>query len=448
MKQRTQRPSRNAAKTEIEPAGPLANLRRRVLIASHGHPSITRGGAEIAAYALFKALGQDPAYDVWFLGCRPDRAGGHMGVSITQPFGEREFVYTVGDFDWFTFANRDTEFPNAFRKLLEEIRPDIIHFHHFLIFGIESFWLAKQTLPAVKIILTVHEYLLICNADGQMVTSERQLLCYQATPEACHACFPKQSRANFFLRRNYTSLFLPSVDALIAPSVFLAARLRAWDARLPHIEVIENVVDERVEWIPTKAARLVPKLRVGFFGQISRLKGIGVLLEAAGLLEAGGEGAVAIEIYGTYEGQSPEYQAEFLEQLAQAGSNVRYHGPYLPRQVDALMQSVEVVIVPSIWWENSPVVIQEAFRNRRPVICTGIGGMAEKVRDGIDGWHIPVGDAAYLASLLTSLAANPQEISGLNVTSRIPATVSETLTRHRRLYDEVSGGAVDTPVPA
>ena len=46
------------------------------------------------------------------------------------------------------------------------------------------------------------------------------------------------------------------------------------------------------------------------------------------------------------------------------------------------------VVVPSIWWENSPVVIQEAYAARRPVICSGIGGMAEKVIDGVTGLHV------------------------------------------------------------
>jgi len=56
--------------------------------------------------------------------------------------------------------------------------------------------------------------------------------------------------------------------------------------------------------------------------------------------------------------------------------------------------------VPSIWWENSPVVIQEALRNRRPVICSDIGGMAEKVRDGVDGFHFAAGNPLALAALI------------------------------------------------
>jgi glycosyltransferase involved in cell wall biosynthesis len=61
------------------------------------------------------------------------------------------------------------------------------------------------------------------------------------------------------------------------------------------------------------------------------------------------------------------------------------------------MRGCDVVVLPSIWWENSPVVIQEARRNRVPIVCSNIGGMAEKVRDRVDGLHFQAGSAASLA---------------------------------------------------
>jgi glycosyltransferase involved in cell wall biosynthesis len=64
------------------------------------------------------------------------------------------------------------------------------------------------------------------------------------------------------------------------------------------------------------------------------------------------------------------------------------------------MSTVDWVVVPSIWWENSPLVIQEAFVARRPVICSAIGGMAEKVRHEIDGLHFRPGDPVDLADTM------------------------------------------------
>ena len=60
------------------------------------------------------------------------------------------------------------------------------------------------------------------------------------------------------------------------------------------------------------------------------------------------------------------------------------------------MRSIDWTIIPSIWWENSPIVIQESFFHGRPMICSNIGGMAEKITDGVDGLHFRVGSSEDL----------------------------------------------------
>jgi len=179
-------------------------------------------------------------------------------------------------------------------------------------------------------------------------------------------------------------------------------------------------------------------LRVGFFGQVSALKGINVLIEAAQMLEEMDARNIVFEIHGDYSGQPPEFQAEFLARLSKAGHNVKFYGPYDQKRVDQLMQAVDVVLIPSIWWENSPVVTQEALRNRRPIVCSDIGGMAEKVRDGLDGFHFPVGNSVALASLLLKLVKTPGKLTALAETMQMPPSVEETTARYTQLYASLS----------
>ena len=75
--------------------------------------------------------------------------------------------------------------------------------------------------------------------------------------------------------------------------------------------------------------------------------------------------------------------------------------------VDVLAERADWVVVPSIWWENSPLVIQEAFMHGRPVICSDIGGMAEKVSDGVDGIHFRANDVQRLAEAIKAAATTP-----------------------------------------
>ena len=104
------------------------------------------------------------------------------------------------------------------------------------------------------------------------------------------------------------------------------------------------------------------------------------------------------------------------------------------------MRTVDVVVVPAIWWETSPVVIQEALRNRRPVVCSNIGGMAEKVRHGLDGWHVPVGDPNALAALLLRLAANRGLVSAMAETMKPAADPAEVLDQHCAVYAAAMAG--------
>jgi glycosyltransferase involved in cell wall biosynthesis len=71
------------------------------------------------------------------------------------------------------------------------------------------------------------------------------------------------------------------------------------------------------------------------------------------------------------------------------------------------MTNLDWVVVPSVWWENSPLVIQESFHFRRPVICSDIGGMAEKVKHGVNGLHFRAGDARSLADTIRTAAGTP-----------------------------------------
>lgn len=386
----------------------------RVLVAAHSHPNLSKGGAEIAAFEMFERMAARAEVETWFLGCQRGHQATRLGSVFTQPFSDREYLYASAAFDWFKFANPDPNLPREFRALLTQLRPDIVHFHHFINFGVEMFAHVKSVLPEAKIILTLHEYLAICNHFGQMITTERHTLCHEASPRRCSSCYPERSAADFFLRTLFITRFFDHVDIFISPSRFLAERFVAWGIAPERITVIENVIRPN-QTTPRPAAPRIP-MRIGFFGQISYLKGIDVLFEAARILHADDISDVSFEIFGEYRGQPEQFQTAFLESLAKASRNVRFNGPYDQSNVDHLMSSMDAVIVPSIWWENSPVVIQESLRNRRPVICSDIGGMAEKVRDGLDGFHFRTGSATALAELLRRLGADPSLLMDLSIT--------------------------------
>jgi len=425
----------------------------RVFILTHSHPKLTRGGAEIAAESLFLGLQKQYGAKAWFIGCSGKSYTNRLGANFSQPFAANDYVFqTGGAFDWFKFANRDPEFPKSLEELLIEHKPNIIHFHHYAQFGVEAFSIVKRILPDAKVVLTLHEFLAICNNFGQMVKTETYRLCEEESPMACTSCFPHIEARDFFLRKRYIQTFFADVDLFISPSHFLAKRYIEWGVPEHKMRVIENVpptnnnphAGESVLAAQTAlfhkqdtAKEVVVKkhqTRIGFFGQMSPLKGIITLLDAAKELADWEVENLSIELYGDYSNQPKAFQEAVINKLEELGSNAKYHGPYENKQVHKLMQSVDAVIVPSVWWENSPVVIQEALTNGRPVICSNIGGMAEKVRPGLDGLWFDVGDAMSLAYLLRDIAKKPDVLEQIKLKLAKPRSISDVLDAHLEAY--------------
>jgi glycosyltransferase involved in cell wall biosynthesis len=139
----------------------------------------------------------------------------------------------------------------------------------------------------------------------------------------------------------------------------------------------------------------------GFFGQINPFKGVDVVLRAAEAIAKVPQlaGRLRLRVHGNLIGQ-PQAFVDRLLKLVETIPFLSYLGPYSNADVIKLMSTCDYVLVPSLWWENSPVVIQEAFAAKRPVICTGIGGMAEKVTNDVSGLHFRLNDHLDLVSAM------------------------------------------------
>jgi glycosyltransferase involved in cell wall biosynthesis len=160
-------------------------------------------------------------------------------------------------------------------------------------------------------------------------------------------------------------------------------------------------------------------------------------LEASRQLQAAGI-AHRLTLHGGAAYQSDSFMETLRAELA-ATPTATWPGPYGAAELPGLMAQVDWVVVPSIWWENAPLVIQEAFLHRRPVICGGIGGMAEMVRDGVDGLHAPVNDPAGLAQVMRRAMTTEGLWDRLVAHIAPPPTIAEVAERHLKLYQDAMG---------
>jgi len=169
----------------------------KVLVVAHGHPESSRGGAEQAAYDEFKALQRLPGVQASLL-ARAPLAQGHGGTPFSVQ-AENEYLFHSDMVDFFRLSQPIKHMVwSGFRKFLERMRPDVVHFHHYFQLGIELISEVRRTLPNARIVLTLHEFWAICHREGLMVrTDANRTLCDRANPKACHQCFPKYSPEDF-----------------------------------------------------------------------------------------------------------------------------------------------------------------------------------------------------------------------------------------------------------
>lgn len=435
-----------------------------VLYICHNHPSVRPGGAENYAHELFLALDATEGYDAVFLakGGPPVGYSGrqHAGTLIAPVGSEPNdyFIYTDGyTFDWVNGTITDKDFyTHHLAKFLAAVRPDVIHIQHTSFIGYDLLRTIHNVLPEAVIVYTLHEYMPICHRDGQMLRTRENELCSASSPRRCHECFPDITPQQFFMRKKFIQSHLSLVDRFISPSRYLIDRFVDWGIPRERITFEEN---GRTMLAPVADTERPHRDRFAFFGQVSAYKGVDILLEAIRLLaerrhvgprssllpllrETNGhdhaDARPHLSVYGAnLELQSSEHQGRIKSLVEVTKDDVTWIGRYEPSELPALMAGIDWVVVPSIWWENSPLVIQEAFFYGRPIITSDIGGMAEKVQNGVDGLHFRARDPRDLAEVLRRAATTPGLWAQLRAGIIPVHTMDAHVARLTELYDEL-----------
>jgi len=412
----------------------------RILVVVHDYLPAHLGGTELHAHQTARELARR-GHDVTALFTERDlsaregelRRGELDGVPTIELVHQREYEDVAET--W-----RQERAGAVFREVVAELAPDAVHFHHFALWGSGCAPAARAV--GARVIATLHDYWLLCDcgtllhADGELCDDGSEgcgacLAAHPLLPER-HADGERLTRAELYAaaaraRRAQHARDLAAVERAICPSRFLAGRFQA-----------AGLLSERQAAVmkagypgPRRAPRTsdpARPLRVGYVGGIYPSKGVHVLVAAFRHLAGV---AAELHVHGILD-WFPDYVAEL--RAAAAGLPITLHGRFEPERVDAVLAELDVLVVPSLWYENMPITIQEAFRNGLPVVTTDLGGMKEAVADGVSGLTFARGDERALADRLRRLASDRALLARLAAGRPPVPTLEEIVDGLETLY--------------
>ncbi len=402
----------------------------------------------------------------------PAGGDGFEGVRVSDTEFEGLRVHRIS----FHKRHRSFHSHDYFRHDVEEhlteyfsrVKPDVVHVVHAMHLTTASIWAAKKL--GLPVIATATDFWLIC-PTYQLVKWDESL-CHGPQALTCLACLSGDP-ADGWLRKLASRKLLTSIlqpilvgwaslssggPDWLASLLWLSHR-RSWMRKtLSQVDLLlvpvpstrnlftENGLDmveirdsgfglEDHTLRPTMDHTRGAVLRIGYVGTFRHSKGVHVLLQAMRQLPAD---KVQLSVYGT-PGHFPEYDRQ-LQELAADRPNVTFPGSFPNEKLFEVFAGLDVIVIPALWYENSPLVLLSAFALKTPVVASRVGSLADLVEHEKSGLLFRMGDPDDLARQLRKLIENPELLDrlreGLPEVKTIDRNVTELLeiygTLHRR----------------
>lgn len=426
----------------------------RVLIASHGYPPTRMGGAEQRAERTARGL-MARGCDVRVL-CverfEPDRTTEPWQDTVQDGIAVRRLQIAPSAHLRDTYDNSQTA--AAASALIAEWQPHVLHL--FSGYLLSSSVVRVAAAHGIPIVISLTDYWWLCHRINLLQTNGTA--CDGPTPGGCARCHAEGRRRfrvpaklsargaeHLWSLAHTKGLFastlgfdeqehraqtmraaLAQATLLIAPSQYLADAYLRFGVDPERIRVQRQGVAG-----PSPAPRpQADTLRIGYLGQVKYHKGVDLILEAWSRL--GSSRPRALALFGADTGEE-KYGATIRRRIKRL-EHVRWNGPFQEGRVWEVLGTLDVLVVPSRYPENSPNVILEAQAAGIPVVGSSLGGIPELVRHDVNGLLFEPNNPADLATQLQRILDEPELLPRLGRDCARHLSVQEEITRICELY--------------
>lgn len=320
---------------------------------------------------------------------------------------------------------RHQQMDDIFTSLLKKLQPNIAHIGHLN--HLSTGLVDVLNLFKIPIVYTLHDFWLMC-PRGQFLTrsignpeGNFQLCTHQNDRKCATDCYKvyfsgiKENEASdieqweswVHHRMKEVKRIVSKIDLFIAPSKYLENRF-VQDFCIAKEKIIYLDYGFPTQYLlPTQKISANEPYTFGYIGTHIPAKGVNLLIEAFKRLEQ----PAILKIFGRENGQS----TKALRVMASSSKNkIEFLGEYINQNlVNDVFSKVDCIVVPSIWGENSPLVIHEAQACKIPVITADFGGMKEYVAHKVNGLLFKHREVESLAEQLNFAVSNPEKMKNL-----------------------------------
>ncbi len=380
----------------------------------HGYPLNYNAGSEVYSQSICNELSKLNKISVFTREenpYSPDFAIRHEKANDNLDF---YFVNNPQGKDGYRHKQMD----DNFAELVKQLNPDIAHVGH--VNHLSTGLIDELNKLNIPIVYTLHDFWLMC-PRGQFLTrsigkANNFQLCERQEDKKCATdCYKvyfsgreeteQQDIKNWSYwihqRMIETKAIINKVDLFIAPSQYLRNRFIN-EFSVPESKIIYLDYGFPTEYLTqTEKSKEKTNFTFGYIGTLIPAKGVNDLIEAFKQIEE----PATLKIYGRENGQS----TKALKLLASTSKNkIEFAGEYINHNLaDEVFSKVDCIVVPSIWGENSPLVIHEAQSCKIPVITADFGGMKEYVQHKVNGLLFEHRNTSSLQEQLRFAIANP-----------------------------------------
>ncbi len=368
----------------------------RVLLVIHGYPPFYMAGSEVYTYNLACELAKSNNV---FVFCRyedktvplyqyNDVVNGGVKIRYINNYEPKDATFKIDD---------------MFRDYVREVKPDVVHIGHLSHLSTQIPIIAKREF-GLPVFFTIHDFWMFCHR-GQLINPRDWKICPIPTVRQCTECAAFHYEKNDFPqnliaeRDEHIRSIIDCIDVFFAPSHTLENFYI--DMGVDKSKIFYSKYGFNTAKIKLHVKQLHETVIFGFTGRIIFTKGVHILCEAFSRVR----GNARLVIWGDAEndyGQSLRKQYE--------DERIEFKGRYHNDDLQTVLDSFDVLVCPSIWLENAPLVIQEAQSARLPVLVSDRGGMAELVCGGVDGFTFRLGDTEDLCKKMQAIVDNPQKL--------------------------------------